>query len=92
MNDFSKGDRGATDGPEKDSSSVSERSISIAGETIEPIGESVGEFPLPKQASSPPSTGRSAFFVLHPYFLPCITAAFVSMNAFLMASLLLKEV
>jgi len=63
MKDLSKTDPEATDGPDEDSPSVSERSSSIAGETIEPIGESVGEFPLPKQVNSEPGTGRSAFFV-----------------------------
>jgi hypothetical protein len=36
--------------------------------------------------------GRLTFFSLYPYFLPCITASFVSVSAFLVAAFLLHEV
>jgi hypothetical protein len=40
----------------------------------------------------PHTLGKLIFFSQYPYFLPCITAAFVSVSAFLLASILLKEV
>jgi hypothetical protein len=36
--------------------------------------------------------GKLTFFRQYPYFLPCITAAFVSVSAFLVAAFLLNEV
>ncbi|KIM71098.1 hypothetical protein PILCRDRAFT_17383 [Piloderma croceum F 1598] len=55
------------------------------------IGPLVGGL-LARPADRWPHTlGRLTFFCQYPYFLPCITAAFVSVSAFLVAAFLLNE-
>ena len=65
MNDFPKADREPTTiGPEDDSPRIHDTASSIAGETVDQVGEGVGEFPVPSPAKAPePSSSRSAFMV-----------------------------
>src|SRR5712664_2028576 len=65
MNDFSKADRETTTtGPEDDSPSIHDTASSIAGETIDPVGEGVGKFSVTSPAKPhEPGSGRSAFMV-----------------------------
>ncbi|HXM34108.1 MAG TPA: murein biosynthesis integral membrane protein MurJ [Pyrinomonadaceae bacterium] len=65
MNDSSEAGREATSiGPEDDSPGIHDTASSIAGETVDQVGESTGQFPLPNQSRAPEaSTGRSAFLV-----------------------------
>src|SRR5712664_2889978 len=65
MNDFSKADRETTTtGPEDDSPSIHDTASSIAGETIDPVGEGVGKFSVTSPAKPhEPGSGRSAFLV-----------------------------
>lgn len=63
MNDSPKAGPGTkTRGSEDDSSSSHDTASSIAGETVDPVGESTGQFPVPIESRAP-STGRSAFLV-----------------------------
>ncbi|KAF9818790.1 hypothetical protein IEO21_02570 [Rhodonia placenta] len=57
------------------------------GSTIGPILGGV----LSTPAERWPGTFRSRFWTTYPYFLPCIAAACISLSAFMMASLGLKE-
>lgn len=67
MNDLPKADRETrTTGPDDDSPNIHDTASSIAGETIDPVGESTGQFPI--SVLNPPrardaNTGRSAFLV-----------------------------
>jgi putative peptidoglycan lipid II flippase len=63
MDDFSKADPQILNSePEVDSSHNQDTASSIAGETVDQIGESTGKFTSPKSKEAP-STGRSAFLV-----------------------------
>src|SRR6202171_6203059 len=65
MNDSSEAGREATSiGPEDDSPGIHDTASSIAGETVDQVGESTGQFPLPNQSRAPEArTGRPAFLV-----------------------------
>jgi putative peptidoglycan lipid II flippase len=65
MNDFDKPHRETiTSAPEDDSLDIHDTASSIAGETVDPVGESTGRFPVSSRRRAPEaSTGRSAFLV-----------------------------
>src|ERR1700730_9685500 len=65
MNDFSKANRETpATGLQNDSPTIHDTASSIAGETVDQVGESTGQFPAPNQSRAPEaSTGRSAFLV-----------------------------